>query len=58
MATNLARRAMRLPGPIHPEGGNAISFDSGYAFPGIFPDLSAAALAALTVYRGESLQYG
>jgi 2-aminoadipate transaminase len=58
MATNLARRAMRLPGPIHPDGGNAISFDSGYAFPEIFPDLSAAALAALTVYRGESLQYG
>jgi 2-aminoadipate transaminase len=58
MATNLARRAMRLPSPIHPEGGNAISFDSGYAFPGIFPDLSTAAIRALTVYRSESLQYG
>ncbi|MGB6060181.1 MAG: hypothetical protein WBG27_00655, partial [Candidatus Aquilonibacter sp.] len=58
MATNLARRATRLAGPIHPEGGNAISFDSGYAFPEIFPDLTEAARSALTVYRSESLQYG
>ena len=27
-------------------------------FRGFFPIVSAAALAALTVYRGESLQYG
>ncbi|HTV92237.1 MAG TPA: PLP-dependent aminotransferase family protein [Verrucomicrobiae bacterium] len=58
MATNLARRATRLPGPIHPETGNAISFDSGYAFPEIFPDLTDAARRALTTYRSESLQYG
>ncbi len=58
MATNLARRATRLPGPIHPETGDAISFDSGYAFPEIFPDLTGAAHRALTTYRSESLQYG
>jgi 2-aminoadipate transaminase len=58
MVTNLARRAVRLPGPIHPEGGHAISFDSGYAFPEIFPDLTDAARAALNAYRSESLQYG
>ena len=58
MATNLARRAERLPGPIHPETGNAISFDSGYAFPEIFPDLTAAAHRALNEHRSESLQYG
>jgi 2-aminoadipate transaminase len=54
----LARRATRLPGPIHPDSGDVISFDSGYAFPGIFPDLTDAAARALTKYRSESLQYG
>ncbi|MGB6985385.1 MAG: PLP-dependent aminotransferase family protein [Candidatus Aquilonibacter sp.] len=54
----LARRATRLAGPIHADGGDAISFDSGYAFPGIFPDLTAAATRALNEYRSESLQYG
>lgn len=54
----LARRAERLAPPLHPEGGNAISFDSGYAFPGIFPDFTRAAERALTAFRSESLQYG
>ena len=54
----LARRATRLPGPIHPDSGDVISFDSGYAFPAIFPDLTGAAKIALNEYRSESLQYG
>jgi 2-aminoadipate transaminase len=54
----LARRARRLPGPIHPDSGDVISFDSGYAFPAIFPDLTGAAKRALNEYRSESLQYG
>ncbi|HTU69125.1 MAG TPA: PLP-dependent aminotransferase family protein [Candidatus Baltobacteraceae bacterium] len=54
----LARRAMRLPGPLHPDSADAISLDSGYAFPEIFPDLTRAAARALTVFRSESLQYG
>jgi 2-aminoadipate transaminase len=58
LTKSFARRAMHLPGPMHPEGGNAISFDSGYAYPGIFPDLTVAATRALTAFRPESLQYG
>jgi 2-aminoadipate transaminase len=54
----LAKRAQRLARPLHAEGGHAISFDSGYAFPGIFPDLTRAAERALTTYRSQSLQYG
>ncbi len=54
----LARRATRLAGPIHADGGDVISFDSGYYFPAIFPDLSGAAKRALNEYRAESLQYG
>jgi 2-aminoadipate transaminase len=53
-----ARRAAELAAPSHPDTGDAISFDSGYAFPGIFPDLTAASERALTGYRGETLQYG
>lgn len=53
-----ARRATHLPAPIHPDSGEAISLDSGYAFPEIFPDLEPAAARALGVYRSESLQYG
>ena len=58
LESTIARRAARLSGPLHPDGGDAISFDSGYAFPGIFPDLTAQAQRALTNYRSESLQYG
>lgn len=54
----LASRALRLGESSHPEPGNAISLDSGYAFPGIFPDLRTAAERALTTHCGESLQYG
>jgi len=35
-----------------------IAFDSGHAFPGILPDMTAAAELALTRYRSEALQYG
>jgi 2-aminoadipate transaminase len=35
----------------------AISFDSGHAFPGILPDLTQVAMAALSAYRAETLQY-
>lgn len=54
----LAKRAQRLARPLHAEGGEAISLDSGYAFPAIFPDLTRAAERALTTYRSQSLQYG
>ncbi len=54
----LARRAARLGAPLHADAGDAISFDSGYAFPGVFPDLRAAADRALMHHRSESLQYG
>jgi 2-aminoadipate transaminase len=54
----LARRAAQLGPPVHRDGGDAISFDSGYAFPGILPDLTVAAERALNQYRSESLQYG
>jgi 2-aminoadipate transaminase len=56
-ALTLARRAATLPGPLHPEAVDAISFDSGFASPGIFPDLTRAAERALTTYRREALQY-
>jgi 2-aminoadipate transaminase len=55
----LARRAARLPSTVSvPDHGHTIPFDSGHGFPGIFPDLTAAAEKALTVYRDEVLQYG
>lgn len=34
-----------------------IGFDSGHAFPGVLPDLTAAAEVALSTYRPETLQY-
>jgi 2-aminoadipate transaminase len=34
-----------------------IAFDSGHAFPGVLPDLTAEAERALTRYRAETLQY-
>ncbi len=54
----LARRAARLGDPLHRDAGTAISLDSGYAFPGVFPDLREASERALTMHRSESLQYG
>jgi 2-aminoadipate transaminase len=55
----LARRAAALS-PILASGGHApgIAFDSGHGFPGVFPDLTAAAERALNEHRAESLQYG
>lgn len=54
----LARRAARLAAalPAPPPAG-AIAFDSGHAFPGVLPDLTAEADRALTTYRSETLQY-
>lgn len=37
--------------------GEAIFFDSGHAFPEILPDLRQEAMAALSTYRPETLQY-
>jgi 2-aminoadipate transaminase len=55
----LARRAARLAAtPPAAESHEAIPFDSGHAFPGVLPDLTAAAQAALTAFRAETLQYG
>lgn len=54
----LSRRATPLsaapaaPAPAHP-----ISFDSGHAFSGILPDLTAEAALALRSFRSETLQY-
>ena len=59
----LARRAASLgtsfPTPHMPselESG-VIAFDSGFAFPGLLPDLKPYAIEALTRHREESLQY-
>ena len=56
---SLARRAAHLS-PTMPSAshGDSIPFDSGHGFPGVFPDLTAAAEKALTTYRHETLQYG
>ena len=53
-----ARRASLLSSalPAAAAPGN-ISFDSGHAFPGMLPDLSAEAETALARYRHETLQY-
>lgn len=59
----LARRAAGLstafPAPHFPEelAAGVIAFDSGFAFPQLLPDLTPFAHAALTVHRGECLQY-
>lgn len=58
LEATLARRAAELLRPAHAVGGDAISFDSGYAFPETLPDLSTAADRALGAYRREALQYG
>jgi len=54
----LARRASQLSPamPTPPAAGN-IAFDSGHAFPGVLPDLTAEAERALSRYRSETLQY-
>lgn len=53
-----ARRASQLSPtlPAAAPHGN-IAFDSGHAFPGVLPDLTAEAATALAKYRGETLQY-
>jgi 2-aminoadipate transaminase len=54
-----ARRAAHLlPALPAPAAAHTIAFDSGHAFPGVLPDLTREAEAALTRYRSESLQYG
>jgi 2-aminoadipate transaminase len=53
-----ARRASQLS-PMLPAAAPAgnIAFDSGHAFPGVLPDLTAEAATALATYRAETLQY-
>ena len=53
-----ARRASQLSPavPAAAPPGN-IAFDSGHAFPGVLPDLTAEAATALAQYRAETLQY-
>ena len=53
-----ARRASLLSSvqPAAAAPGN-ISFDSGHAFPGVLPDLTAEAETALAHFRHETLQY-
>jgi 2-aminoadipate transaminase len=59
----LARRAAPLgtsfPTPHMPSElkADVIAFDSGFAFPGLLPDLEPYAIDALTRHREESLQY-
>jgi len=53
----LARRAAALSPAAFSGHHGTIPFESGDAFPGIFPDLTAAAELALTKYRTETLQY-
>src|SRR5262249_44966556 len=54
LAQRAARLALSAPAQSH-EG--VISFDSGHAFPGVLPDLTAEAAHALSDYRAETLQY-
>ena len=54
----LARRARHLsPGASAEHDHDKISFDSGHAYRGVLPDLSAAAERALNECRAVSLQY-
>ena len=56
---SLARRASRLPDSLpSSHSSRIISFESGHAFPGLLPNLAAAAEWALSRYREETLQYG
>lgn len=54
----LARRAAALAPslPAAPAATN-LAFDSGHAFPGVLPDLTAEAERALGAHRAETLQY-
>lgn len=54
----LAGRAadLRTTLPIHRD--DIISFGAGDAFPGLLPDLTEEAHAALSTFRSEALQYG
>jgi 2-aminoadipate transaminase len=57
-ATSLARRAAALsPAEAASEPPGTISFGSGDAFPGLLPDMVAAAGRALSAHRTETLQY-
>src|SRR5207248_3927026 len=58
MLPAFARRASQLSPtlPAAAPRGN-IAFDSGHAFPGVLPDLTAEAATALARYRSETLQY-
>ncbi len=53
-----ARRAALLSNTL-PASAPAVNlaFDSGHAFPGVLPDLTLEATAALTTFRAETLQY-
>ena len=54
----LAGRARQLSAAAPAAAGTHVtSFDSGHAFPGVLPDLTAEADAALGQYRPETLQY-
>jgi 2-aminoadipate transaminase len=55
---SFARRATHLSSlmPAHAPS-DRISFDSGHAFPGVLPDLTREAQAALSSHRSETLQY-
>jgi 2-aminoadipate transaminase len=56
--TSLARRAASLsPAGAAFEPPGTISFGSGDAFPGLLPDMVAAAGRALSAHRTETLQY-
>jgi 2-aminoadipate transaminase len=55
---SLAKRAAALaPSPAATIPAGAIPFESGHAFPGILPDLSAESHKALGTFRPETLQY-
>jgi 2-aminoadipate transaminase len=55
---SLARRASRLAASLPPAApATNLAFDSGHAFTGVLPDLTAEATRALTEFRAETLQY-
>ena len=57
-AVLLSKRAVDLSANFLSSHGDVIAFDSGHGFPPLFPDLTAEASVALTLYRDETLQYG
>jgi len=54
---SFARRASSLSSTLPGSAPGTISFDSGHAFPGVLPDLTAEADVALSRFRSETLQY-